>query len=92
MNTSRSLKETSESDEDDLGFAPTPEQHIQIHSAWHNKTKKRFNCYYGMNEAKFVERSNDMQINRGYELVDVSVYLDKFSNLKFSAIWHQTEP
>ena len=41
-----------------------------------------------MNEAKFVERSNDMQINRGYELVDVSVYLDKFSNLRFGAIWH----
>lgn len=41
-----------------------------------------------MNEAKFEERCNDMQLNRGYELFDVSVYLDRFSNLKIAAIWH----
>lgn len=60
---------------------------ILVHSAWIENMKIGFYCYFNMSVNKFAERLNDMALNGGYKLQDVSIYQNSWGKLQVAACW-----
>lgn len=54
---------------------------------WLRDCRKRFFCYYGMTIAKFREKCREMHNFRGYQVFDVSVYLNQQAEIQVAAVW-----
>ena len=44
-----------------------------------------------MTIAKFRERCIDLNINRGYKLQDVTVYISPLQEVQIAAVWHNID-
>ena len=65
---------------------------LLVHSCWIENMKVGFYCYFNMSVSKFSERLNDLALNGGYKLQDVSIYTNQWGKVQIAAVWLAQTP